>query len=170
MKEILGRQIKGFDQSSVDPNSVPFKVKAQEKQRQEKLKKRAEEWAADGEAWKDAQKAERKKAKEKLKEEKKQNRERTRTEKRKAGRKGRADEWALLSAEEGLAKKLRSGRITAAQFQARVRKATKRVIGKDDGSVSGEDSSSEAEAPRGGDGARWLDGRRKKRRGKSKKH
>merc|ERR1719221_500637 len=44
MKEILGRKIKGFQQSSVSPADVPFKNKAQEKQRQEALKKKKEDY------------------------------------------------------------------------------------------------------------------------------
>ena len=43
MKEILGKKITGFKQSPIDPASVPFRSKGQEKQRQEKLKKEAEE-------------------------------------------------------------------------------------------------------------------------------
>merc|ERR1719188_2458788 len=46
IKEILGRKIRGFQQSEVDPATVPFTAKAQEKLRQEKLRKAREERAA----------------------------------------------------------------------------------------------------------------------------
>merc|ERR1712217_449880 len=93
VKEILGRKIKGFVNSEVHPNDVPFRDKKQEKLRQQKLeKKRAEEEAGAEEA-------------------------------EKAGRKGRAEEWSMLGREESLAKRFRSGKITAAQFQKGIAKA-----------------------------------------------
>merc|ERR1712217_303679 len=45
VKEILGRKIKGFERSDVHPSTVPFTNKKQEKMRQERLQKKAEEEA-----------------------------------------------------------------------------------------------------------------------------
>merc|ERR1712217_44759 len=91
-------------------------------------------------------------------------RERTRTQKRKAARNGRAEEWRLLGREESLAKKLKAGKITAAQFKHRLQNAAKPAAGKklDADSESGSDESDD------GDDGTWVK-RRKKRRGKTKR-
>lgn len=143
MKEILGRQIRNFTQSDVDPSTVPFKDKSQEKVRLEKLEQQRKE---NEENW--AQRQEEKKAKEKARvaAEKVAERERTRTQKRKAARKGRADEWALLQAEERLAKKLKKGRISAKQFERGVKKATKKLGDSDDDASLDSDGDSDDEA------------------------
>jgi len=178
MREILGRKIKNFKPSSVNPNDVPFRDKNQEKVRQEKWKK---EWEERQKEWEESDKpkdaAERKEmaeANEAAK--KKAERERTRTQKRKAGRKGRADEWELLQAEERLAKKMRRGVISADDFVSGVRKAGKALNpnpeDKEEGSDESDLGSSDAEvekAPKKGEeSARWLVGRKRRRKkGKS---
>jgi len=165
MKEILGRKIQNFEQSPVDPLSVPFREKVQEKQRQERLRQQQEEALSAEEAAKRARAEERRKAKEKAKAEK----ERTRTQKRRAKRNERANEWQLLAAEERLAKKLRRGKITASQFKTNLRKATKRVINKKGGDSASEcddeDSDDVAPGKAGGkdENASWLLPRRKRR-------
>merc|ERR1712060_891661 len=161
VKEILGRKIKGFEQSAVHPSAVPFTNKKQEKLRQEKLeKKRAEDEAAEKETEIQRKKNEQQAAKAA----KEAARERTRTQKRKAARSGRAEEWRLLGREESLAKKLKAGKITAAQFKHRLQKATKPAAGKklDADSESGSDESDD------GDDGTWVK-KRKKRRGKTKR-
>eukprot|EP00927_Polykrikos_kofoidii_P056420 TRINITY_DN50537_c0_g1_i1.p1 TRINITY_DN50537_c0_g1~~TRINITY_DN50537_c0_g1_i1.p1 ORF type:complete len:759 (+),score=147.71 TRINITY_DN50537_c0_g1_i1:75-2351(+) len=141
MKEILGKKIKGFVQSSVDPASVPFRNKAQEKLRQENWKKKLEENAtADAEWAKEKEKAW--KAEQAAKPEK----ERTRTQKRLAKRTNAREEWELLAAEESLAKKLRRGKITGKQFEAKVKKATRRVVNAEQDGSGDSDSSEDSDA------------------------
>mmetsp|Transcript_37418 Transcript_37418/g.81476 ORF Transcript_37418/g.81476 Transcript_37418/m.81476 type:complete len:434 (-) Transcript_37418:79-1380(-) len=158
MKEILGKKITGFKQSPIDPASVPFRSKGQEKQRQEKLKKEAEEkarqWEEEGKIWTEAEakenEAKEKEAK-KAAAEKAANKDklRTRTQKRKATKKGKVDEWKLLQAEEGLAKKLKNGKISMAQFDKGMMKATRRHDDSEDDagdSDDSDDSSDESQA------------------------
>lgn len=136
MKEILGRHIKGFEQSSVKPISVPFKDKNQEKQRQESVKRKAEQW--------EQEEKDREEAKQKAKiQSEKQAKERTRTEKRRTKRIQKTDEWDVLAAEERLAKKMQKGKISAEQFESRVAKAARKLEGSDgaDGSDSDLDES-----------------------------
>merc|ERR1740121_1026888 len=174
MKEILGRKIKGFVQSSVDPASVPFVDKAQEKQRQTKLQEKQAEDAAqaadENAKWAKAVE-ERKEARAKEKAKAKAERERTRTEKRAAKRNERADEWKMLQVEECLAKKLRKGRITAKQFDTRVKQASKR--GEAGKRIAQDDSDDEDSDDEAKDGDKRSDARpygcRKKRRGKARK-
>merc|ERR1712087_398784 len=154
VKEILGRKIKGFVNSEVHPYDVPFRDKKQEKLRQQKLEKKRDDEAGAEEA----EKAQRKKEREIEKAKKNAEKERTRTQKRKAGRKGRAEEWSMLGREESLAKRFRSGKITAAQFQKGVAKAPN-----GSGKFNDESGSDESD-DEGGDDAKWLK-RRKKRRG-----
>jgi len=171
MKEILGKKIPGFSQSPINPMSVPFTSKAQEKSRQEKLKKaeeeKAQQWEEEGKQWEQVEKtAEEEKAAEQKKQEReskklaKEVKERTRTEKRKAGRKGRADEWKLLQAEESLAKKLRSGKISTSQFEQGIKKVT-RKHGDDDESGAGDsDDASDESQPAGKKKGRNVDGKK----------
>merc|ERR1719433_1167653 len=70
IKEILGRKINNFEQSEIDPATVPFRDKNQERERQVRLQKRRAE------------------------------KKRTRTQKRQAKRDDREEEWRLLAAEE----------------------------------------------------------------------
>merc|ERR1712217_219723 len=158
VKEILGRKIKGFVNSEVHPNEVPFKDKKQEKLRQQKLEKKREEEEAGAV---EAEKAQRKKEREIEKAKKNAEKERTRTQKRKAARKGRADEWDVLGREESLAKRFRSGKIRASQFQKGVSK-----VPKSNGKFDDESGSDESDDD-GGDDEKWLK-RRKKRRGRKK--
>lgn len=87
---------------------------------------------------------------------------RTRTQKRKASRNGRAEEWQLLAAEERLAKKLRSGKITTAQFSTGVRKATSHIIARDDANTEDDSMASDDDGDDAGMDARWLIGHKKK--------
>jgi len=169
MKEILGRNIRNFQQSPVDPLSVPFRDKKQEKQRQAKLQQQAaapsgevaEEWEAPAKSEDKASKKPEKPAK--------PEKERTRTQKRKAGRRGRANEWKMLQAEECLAKKMKSGKISATQFESRVKKAARRLEDDGEGASDSDDLSDEDdEKPANPKDARWLVGR-KRRRKKGKK-
>jgi len=178
MKETLGKKIKGFIQSSIHPESVPFKDKGQEKQRQEKLKRLAEE-AKEGEAaaekkWKEEEKARKKREKEAEKE-------RTRTQKRKAGKRGKLEEWQLLAAEERLAKQLRQGKITTKMFKKKLDKETKGIVkrsGEESGMSEDEDGPPKKKKRNGSmaddsddddidGGAKWV--MKRKRRGKKKK-
>jgi len=123
--------------------------------------------------WKKQQAEARKKAKEAAKAEK----ERTRTQKRNAKRNEKAEHWDALAAEERLAKKLRKGSISASQFESRVRKATKKGgLGEDDeDEADSDDEDSDDEEEEGNAGQKtsadkkWAIGRKKRRRGKSKK-
>lgn len=196
MKEILGRKIKNFQSSAIHPADVPFKDKKQEKLRQEKLKKEREENASAYETWgsqtktstwtyaiKNGEDAE---PKEEVKKE-----QRTRTEKRKAGKKGRADEWKMLQVEEGLAKKMKKGRLSAKGFTAGVKRAAKELEMSDEGDEEGDNGAADGDSSdaggnsvrrkhkRGGkteldltakerQDAKWLTGR-KRRRKKGKK-
>jgi len=183
MKEILGRKIKGFQQSSIHPSSVPFRDKKQEAQRQERLREKEEEANAKTaeEVWAEAKEKE-KERKAKAKAKALSEKERTTPQRRKAKKRNAADEAALLAREECLAKKLRKGQISAAQFQTGVKKASKKIAAGErfDGANSSdeEDSDDSEDRPakrRGGNptlgaSTRWLTGGRKKRRGKSKKH
>mmetsp|Transcript_40028 Transcript_40028/g.64726 ORF Transcript_40028/g.64726 Transcript_40028/m.64726 type:complete len:758 (-) Transcript_40028:83-2356(-) len=188
MKEILGKQVHGFQQSQVDPSSVPFRDKNQEKQRQEKLAKGQAEWdqkneeekaqwqADELQAAKEAKKADKKAAKAAITE-------RTRTQKRKAKRSEKADEWRRLGAEESLAKKLRKGKISGSQFESRLKKAVRKGgddedDDEDDDSENQESGSEDADHETKGSSKkdpsekkkelRWAVGR-KRRRAKSKK-
>merc|ERR1719272_561206 len=126
----MGRKIKNFQASSVNPNDVPFKDRKQEKLRQQRWKEQQQEaeqpsgdWEADDFTHAD-EKAEKKKELD--------DKERTRSAKRVAGRKGRAEEWKLLQAEESLAKKMRKGTITADDFATGLRKAARKLKVSDD--------------------------------------
>jgi len=180
IKEILGRRIKNFEQSHVHPASVPFKNKKQERLRQEQLAAKQAELeqvkADEAAEWKKQQAEAKKKAKEAAKAEK----ERTRTEKRNAKRNEKADHWDALATEERLAKKLRKGVISASQFESRVRKATKKGgLGEEDdedadsdGTDEDGDNDEEADDDAGQQtpsDKKWAIGRKKRRRGKSRK-
>jgi len=170
MKEILGKKISNFEQSPVNPETVPFKNKAQEKLRKEKLQqKQEEEQTAEAIAERAAE--EKRKRKEREKAEKAKLKTRTRTQKRKAKRSDKRREWETLQEEECLARKLRDGKISAAQFNERVKTVGKRKEGEDPSDLSGE---SESEEDLGEETkkveretARWALGKRSKR-GKKK--
>lgn len=182
MKEILGRKIKNFQSSKVHPGDVPFKDKKQEKLRQVRLKKEREdannEWnqnAEEAASWQEGDAEAKKKLQAEI-----QEKGRTRTEKRKAGKKGRAEEWRLLQVEEGLARKMRKGSITATGFTAGVRKAAKQLEISDeededgdnpndsdgDSSDSGNTKKKKKAEPSSQDkqNARWLNGRKRRRK------
>lgn len=126
IKEILGKQVKGFQQSQVDPASVPFKSKKQEKQRKEKLAKDLEEREKNKEEEKKAQLLKQKQA---AKDAAKAEKNRTRTQKRQAKRNEREETWESLAKEETLAKKLRKGKITASQFESRLKRINSKESG-----------------------------------------
>lgn len=126
IKEILGKQVKGFQQSQVDPASVPFKSKKQEKQRKEKLAKDLEEREKNKEEEKKAQLLKQKQA---AKDAAKAEKNRTRTQKRQAKRNEREETWESLAKEETLAKKLRKGKITASQFELRLKRINSKESG-----------------------------------------
>lgn len=127
IKEILGKQVKGFQQSQVDPASVPFKSKKQEKQRKEKLAKDLEEREKNKEE--EEKKAQLLKQKQAAKDAAKAEKNRTRTQKRQAKRNEREETWESLAKEETLAKKLRKGKITASQFESRLKRINSKESG-----------------------------------------
>lgn len=129
IKEILGKQVKGFQQSEVDPASVPFKNKKQEKQRKEKLAKDLEDREKNKEEEKKAQLLKQKQA---AKDAAKAEKNRTRTQKRQAKRNEREETWESLAKEETLAKKLRKGKITASQFESRLKRINSKESGDDE--------------------------------------
>merc|ERR1712151_396817 len=169
MGEILGKKIEGFEQSSIDPLSVPFKQKGQEQVRQETLQKKKEEEEANAPDEKLAaylkHKEEKKKEKAKALAEKK----RTRGEKRRTKKSNAWEEWRLLAAEESLAKKMRTSKITATQFKKGVEDAIAKEKNKDGGMAMQLDGESESDEPADVVSARkdhlWIKGRR----GKGKK-
>eukprot|EP00930_Biecheleria_cincta_P076162 TRINITY_DN63379_c0_g1_i1.p1 TRINITY_DN63379_c0_g1~~TRINITY_DN63379_c0_g1_i1.p1 ORF type:complete len:724 (-),score=175.27 TRINITY_DN63379_c0_g1_i1:312-2483(-) len=180
MKEILGQKIKGFEQSAIEPYSVPFKNKKQERQRQEKLAKEAEEKKKSAEELEAEKKAEWKATLKAAKAAEKNAKERTRTQKRQAKCGEKAELWDSVQAEERLAKKLRKGQISAAQFESRLKKATGKKGGAteeddedddedEDGSAAESDEEKDETAPAKSLDARWVVKRKKRRRGKSKR-
>lgn len=190
MKEILGRKIKHFQASSVHPADVPFRDKKQEKLRQKRLKEQWEEqcqeWGPDAPLDHAALKSNAVKAKhveEEGWEPKEAEQARTRSEKRKTGKKGRADEWAMLQTEERLAKKMRKGTINAEDFTSGVRKASRALDVSDeeddddnsDGGSSGEGNNGSKKSKKKvvslaeeKKNARWLNGRKRRRKKGSK--
>merc|ERR1712129_495479 len=68
---------------------------------------------------------------------------RTRGEKRRSKKSNAMQEWRLLAAEEGLAKKMRAGKITAVQFKKGLTKAIDKEHGKARDDLSGESESDE---------------------------
>jgi len=75
----------------------------------------------------------------------------------------------MLQAEECLAKKMKSGKISATQFESRVKKAARRLEDDGEGASDSDDLSDEDdEKPANPKDARWLVGR-KRRRKKGKK-
>lgn len=167
IKEILGKRIEHFEQSAVKPSTVPFTNKKQEQRRLEALQASESQVAAE-----DAPKEIKKKDTEKEKPPKP----RTRTQKRKAKRKYKADEWASLQAEERLAKKLRRGKITATEFEAKVKRVDRRAQSDSEKEGSSDCDSSDNELEKGGadaDGGinpRVCTGERKKRtKGKARR-
>merc|ERR1712087_693874 len=97
---------------------------------------------------------------------------RTRTQKRQAGRKERAEDWQSLAAEERLAKKMRRGRLTGAQFERGLKKALCKLGSEASDASDSLDSSDSCTGKRkakdqssvGGSNVRWLTGRKKRRR------
>ncbi|CAK9082324.1 ATP-dependent RNA helicase DDX55 (DEAD box protein 55) [Durusdinium trenchii] len=159
IKEILGKRVSGFKQSEVDPASVPFRNKKQEKQRKEKLAKELEEREKNKE---ETKKEQLRKVRQAAKDAAKAEKNRTRTQKRQAKRNDREEQWHSLAAEETLAKKLRRGRITAAQFESKLKKIGSK---EDDGDDEDEEDSdaSEAEEETGKVDARYAMRRKRKR-------
>jgi len=101
VKEILGKKVANFEQSSLDPSSVPFKNSNQSNQMKVKEEKLAQ---------KRAEKLE------KLKKMKPQKRLKQ-TEKRQAKREETRDEWEELAKEVRLVKKLKNGKISLEDFE-----------------------------------------------------
>jgi len=171
IKEILGKHVKGFQQSDVDPTEVPFRNVKQEKLRKEKLARQREEHEQNKEEVKKAQLA---KARQAMKDAAKAEKERTRTQKRQAKRNEKAEQWRALAAEECLAKKLRKGKISAMQFESRV-KRIQAVASEGDDEVDDAESQQEESAGEDEDGkakasdARYAIQRKKRKRGRSKK-
>jgi len=161
MKEILGKKITGFEQSPIDPAMVPFTNKAQERQRQERYEQQRETQGGLTDAEKKLKEREWEKAK-REKANTKEKKPRTRTQKRKTKRINEQDELAILAREECLAKRLRRGKISGAQFDCLLRKASKGAQGGDGDS---EDPSSDAKDD--DTGRSWMLG---KRSGRKKKH
>jgi len=126
IKEILGRKIHNFEQSAMDPATVPFRDKNQERERQLRLQKWREEAAANEKSQAEQAREERRKQRKEEKEKRLAEKKRTRTQKRHAKRDDREEEWRTLAAEERLAKKVRMGKITATEFDIRLKKASKR--------------------------------------------
>lgn len=167
IKEILGKKIKNFEQSKIDPATVPFRDRNQERERQMKLQKWREEAAANEKSEAEKARDERRKKRKEEKEKKLAEKKRTRTQKRQAKRDDREEEWRLLAAEERLAKKVRKGKITAAEFDTRLKKASKRrregdgdADNSEDGDCQGELSDEVDDKTTGS--VRWLLSRSKK--------
>lgn len=167
IKEILGRKIKNFEQSEIDPATVPFRDKNQERERQVRLQKWRDEAAANEKSQAEKARDERRKQRRDEKEKRLAAKKRTRTQKRQAKRDDREEEWRMLAAEERLAKKVRMGKITAVEFDTRLKKASKRrrqgdgdADGSEDDSCPGE-LSDEVDEKTTGD-VRWLLSRGKK--------
>lgn len=165
MKEILGKKIKGFEQSKIDPLTVPFPNKAQEKLRQEKLQQQQEEYNA---TYQEPVASKKVAATDDPDVKEKPQKERTRTQKRRAKRTEKQEEWAMLAAEENLAKKHRKGKISAAQFETRVQKVARKGAASDDESEDDSDSDADANVKGNKADARYLM-KRKRRRGKARK-
>ncbi|CAE7577715.1 DDX55 [Symbiodinium sp. CCMP2456] len=171
IKEILGKHVKGFQQSDVNPTEVPFRNVKQEKLRKEKLARQQEEQEQNKEEVRKAQLA---KARQAMKDAAKAEKERTRTQKRQAKRNEKAEQWRVLAAEECLAKKLRKGKISATQFESRVKRISEHA-GEDDDVVDDVESQPEEQesAVEDKDGkasdARYAIQRKKRKRGRSKK-
>ncbi|CAE7874379.1 DDX55 [Symbiodinium microadriaticum] len=125
IKEILGKHVKGFQQSDVNPTEVPFRNGKQEKLRKDKLARQQEEHEQNKEEVRKAQLA---KARQAMKDATKAEKERTRTQKRQAKRNEKAEQWRVLAAEECLAKKLRKGKISATQFESRVKRISEYAV------------------------------------------
>lgn len=171
IKEIVGRKIRNFQQSEIHPASVPFRDRAQERLRQETLTRKQEE-AASGRVATEAKEREEAKVREEAQATAKAvAKKRTRTQKRQAKRNERADEWTLLSREECLAKKVRRGKITAAQFKSGLNKSTRAVAaGKSESDdLDSDDKVGEDEEEAGGEGTGWLVHRKKRRGNKNRK-
>merc|ERR1712217_378563 len=102
----------------------------------------------------------------KMKEEKKKEKakalaekKRTRGEKRRTKKSNAWEEWRLLAAEEKLAKKMRSGKITATQFKQGLDQAIAKENGKDK-DLSGESESDEpADVVASRRDHRWINAR-----------
>lgn len=160
MKEILGKRIPNFSQSRIDPETIPFRDRKQEKQRQDRMKKDKEEKAKAYNAEEEARKA-RAEARKKEKAKAKAEKGRTRQEQKQARRRNVEDEWRLLQAEEKLAKRLRTGKIDIKAFKSKLAKETsditsrKRKKDEMDEPPSGDDESSMDEASARSD-AKWL--------------
>jgi len=165
LKEILGKQVKGFQQSEVDPASVPFKNKKQEKQRKEKLAKELEEKEQNKEEEKKAQLLKQKQA---AKDAAKAEKNRTRTQKRQAKRNDREEQWQSLAKEETLAKKLRKGLITASQFESRLKRIASKESGDEDEDQADILDLSDEEPNQKTVNAKYAMQRRKRKKGKHK--
>eukprot|EP00742_Colponemidia_sp_Colp-10_P006896 GILJ01007395.1.p1 GENE.GILJ01007395.1~~GILJ01007395.1.p1 ORF type:complete len:614 (-),score=110.12 GILJ01007395.1:76-1782(-) len=122
MKEILGKRIVNFVQSSVNPFDIPYKDKAREKQRLARLKDDIVKKAQIKEE-KEAKMAALQKTKYKA---------RTRTEKRQTKRKNVDNEWDDLAKEARLMKKLKRGKITAEEFEKAVGEREQDEAGSED--------------------------------------
>jgi len=114
VKEILGKKIENFDQSTICPDDVKFSDPKKEEQRMiELLEKAAEVKLSTTNS---------------LTVEKKQKQvgqvkeQRTRSEKRKAKQRNIDQEWDSLQAEERLAKKLKQGKISKEEYDELVNK------------------------------------------------
>lgn len=111
-----------FEEAAVDTSKIPFLDKHREKERQKKLV----EIRAQAEATKverTAQKRDKEKAKKRALDAKEDKHGNPVKRKRKGMQARMMDEWERLSFEENLAKKLRRGKISQAQFEAALRKA-----------------------------------------------
>jgi len=93
VKEILGKQIEGFTQSSVDPETIPYKDSGKEAKRLEALAEKAKPVLPV-----------KRKAPEKD--------HRTTAEKRSARRENLIQEWDEYGNEEGIVKRFKRGKIT----------------------------------------------------------
>ncbi|CAD7975112.1 unnamed protein product [Amoebophrya sp. A25] len=150
MREILGKKILNFTQSTVKPDDVPFLDKTREKQRQLKLEKQKQEALISRE---ERAAEERAKKKEEEKKKKANDKVRTRTEKRQAGRRTRLAEWKALQMEECLAKKLKKGKISQKEFNREVKKIRAMEEDGDENSDMGSDSDDDSDSDSSDDDA-----------------
>lgn len=115
VKEILGKKIENFEQSSICPDDVKF---SDPKKEEERMKELLEKAALAAET-KPVSVKQRKDAEQKKK---KLVVERTRAEKRRAKKRNLDQEWDTLQAEERLAKKLKQGKISKEEYDELVDK------------------------------------------------
>ncbi|OEH75710.1 dead deah box helicase domain-containing protein [Cyclospora cayetanensis] len=162
MREIVGKSLKDFVQSDIDPATVPFKHdERRERERQQQL----EQLFAKREQLKHARE------KKKLQEQKvvkkleagMKRQKRTTSDKRQAKRQNALDEWNELAFEERMAKKLRRGRITEETYDRLIEKGLQ-----EDGAAEDISSPSDSDLDSGESGTKEASSERAPSKGLTK--